>query len=179
MKPAWIGVQSMKSEKKGSQKKARRGDSSPEGGGSPFDDFLEDFATDPDQPLKFLRAFMAGEEAYNPAVDVIEEKEQLLLIADLPGVPEKDLQLEFIEGGVVLRGRRAPAPEARGSKLRRAERPAGEFSKSVPLPRGLDVQNATLRIEHGVLTLTIPRLETKGDSGTTGSHKVLKAGERK
>ena len=169
MEPVRVVI-SMKSEKKGNQKKARRGDASPQEG-SPFDDFLEDFATDADQPLKFLRAFMAGEEAYNPAVDVVEEKDQLLLIADLPGVPEKDLQIEFIEGGVVLRGRRAAAPEARGSKLRRAERPAGEFSKSVPLPRGLDVQKAKVRIDHGVLTLTIPRLES--------SPKVLKAGERK
>jgi len=149
----------MKSGKKG-QKKARRDDSSPDGG-SPFDDFLEDFANDKDQPLKFLRAFMAGEEAYNPAVDVVEEKDKLILIADLPGVPEKELKIEFIEGGVVLRGRRAPAQEAQGSKLRRAERPAGQFEKSVPLPRGLDVQNAKVKIVDGVLTLTIPRGETK------------------
>ena len=122
--------------------------------GNPFEDFLEDFADDPDQPLKFLRAFMAGEEAYSPAVDVVEEPARLVLIADLPGVAEKDLKIEFVEGGVVLRGRREPAPEGR---LHRAERPAGEFTKNVPLPRGLETRSANAKIENGVLTLTIPR----------------------
>ena len=141
--------------KEGRSKKA----SASSGGdpGDPFSDFLEDFASDPQQPLKFLRSFMAGEEAYNPAIDVVEEKDRILLIADLPGVAEKDLRIEFVEGGVVLRGRRPGAPEGSGAKLRRVERPAGEFTKNVPLPRGLDVQKAVAKIENGVLTLTIPR----------------------
>jgi HSP20 family protein len=118
---------------------------------------------------------MAGEEAYNPAVDVVEETDRLVLIADLPGVPEKDLKIEFVEGGVVLTGRRAPAGGSAKTKLRRAERPAGQFSKSVPLPRGLDVQNAKVRIEDGVLTLTIPRLRDDKEK-SSDSPKALKAG---
>ena len=155
----------MKNDKKGGQKRSARssGARPPRGAGgagetgNPFEDFLEDFAGDPDQPLKFLRAFMAGEDAYNPAVDVVEEADRLVLIADLPGVTERDLKIEFVEGGVILRGRREAAPEGDGSKLRRAERPAGDFSKSVPLPRGLDTRRANVKIENGVLTLTIPR----------------------
>ena len=158
----------MKNGKKGGQKRPR--EEAPEEGANPFDDFLEDFAADPNQPLKFLRAFMAGEDSYNPAVDVVEEKNKLVLMADLPGVAEKDLKIEFVEGGVILRGRRSPAQEGQGSKLRRAERPAGEFTKSVPLPRGLDTARAKACIESGVLTLTIPRAEKPAD-------RTLKAGE--
>jgi HSP20 family protein len=158
----------MKNGKKGGQKQPR--EQSPDEGGNPFDDFLEDFAADKSQPLKFLRAFMAGEDSYNPAVDVVEEKDKLVLMADLPGVAEKDLKIEFVEGGVILRGSRSAAPEGQGSKLRRAERPAGEFTKSVPLPRGLDTAHAKARIESGVLTLTIPRAEKPAE-------RVLKAGD--
>lgn len=124
------------------------------GGPDPFNDFMEDFASDPEKPLKFLRSFMAGEEVYNPAVDVVEHPDRLQIIADLPGVLEKDLKLEFVEGGVILRGRREAAA---GPKLRRMERPAGEFSKSVPLPKSLDVRSAKYEIKDGVLTVTIPR----------------------
>ena len=161
----------MKNGKKGGQKRPRE-EAFPEEGGNPFDDFLEDFAADPNQPLKFLRAFMAGEDSYNPAVDVVEEKDKLVLMADLPGVAEKDLKIEFVEGGVILRGRRSPAQEGQGSKLRRAERPAGEFTKSVPLPRGLDTAQAKARIESGVLTLTIPRAAKPAD-------RALKAGDER
>lgn len=155
-------MRKMKNGKKGTSKGTPEREA-----GNPFDDFLEDFAADPDQPLKFLRAFMAGEEAYNPPVDVVEEKDRLVLVADLPGVAEKDLKIEFVEGGVVLRGRRSPS-EAQGSRLRRAERPAGDFTKNVPLPRGLDTGRAKAKIDNGVLTLTIPRVK--------GETKALKAG---
>lgn len=164
----------MKNGKKGGQKRSRE-DVSPDEGGNPFDDFLEDFAADKNQPLKFLRAFMAGEDSYNPAVDVVEEKDKLILIADLPGVAEKDLKIEFVEGGVILRGSRSPAQEGQGSRLRRAERPAGEFTKSVPLPRGLVTARSNALIESGVLTLTIPRAE-KGDAANPGPVKSLKPG---
>ncbi len=124
--------------------------------GDPFGDFMEDFYSDPNQPLKFLRSYMAGEEAYNPSVDVLEEKSKLTIVVDLPGVAEKDLKVEFVEGGMMLRGRR-PALELPGAKLRRGERPAGDFVKSVPLPRGLDVNRVVAKMDNGVLTLTIPR----------------------
>lgn len=172
----------MKNEKKGGHKRSARnsGVRPPRGGGggegNPFEDFLEDFADDPDQPLKFLRAFMAGEDAYNPAVDVVEEAERLVLIADLPGVTERDLKIEFVEGGVILRGRREAAPEGNGSKLRRAERPAGDFSKSVPLPRGLDTRRANVKIENGVLTLTIPRGGESSTEDGVAAPRALKSG---
>ncbi len=124
-------------------------------GPDPFNDFLEDFYSDPEKPLKFLRGFMANEEVYNPAVDVVEHEDRLTIMADLPGVLERDLTVEFVEGGVVLSGRREGAT---GPRLRRAERPVGEFSKSVPLPKALDVRAAKHDIKDGVLTVTIPRL---------------------
>lgn len=124
------------------------------GGPDPFNDFLEDFYSDPEKPLKFLRNYMAGEEAYNPAVDVVEHPDRLTIIADLPGVLEKDLKVEFVDGGMILRGRREPAS---GPKLRRAERPAGEFSKSVPLPKSIDIGSAKHVFDNGVLTITISR----------------------
>ncbi len=129
------------------------------GTGDPFADFLEAFYSDPEKPLKFLRNVLDGEAVYNPAVDVVEERDRVTLLIDLPGVPKEQIAVEFVAGGVVLRGRRAPAPEPHGSRLRRAERPAGEFVKSVPLPKGLDAERATLALENGVMTLTIPRAE--------------------
>lgn len=150
------------------------------GGPDPFDDFMQDFYADPDKPLKFLRNFMAGEDAYSPAVDVVEDKTRLTVVVDLPGVAEKDLQVEFVEGGVILRGRRDPAKEGPGARLRRAERPAGQFSKTVPLPRGLDVQAAQARLEHGVLTVEIPKGQDTGkdkqkDNGSRDESRALKA----
>jgi HSP20 family protein len=138
--------------------------------GDPLADFLEDFQNDPEKPLKFLRSFMAGEESYSPAVDVVEEKNRITVIVDLPGVAEKDLRVEFVDGGLLLRGRREPSPEPAGSRLRRAERPAGEFTKSVPLPKGLNAAATTTRLENGVLTVTVPRAVASSDV------KTLKAG---
>lgn len=129
-----------------------------------FEDFLEDFYADPEKPLKFLRAHLAGEEAYSPAVDVVETKESITVIADIPGVVEDDLKVEFVDGGVILRGRREPAPSGESAaRLRRAERPAGEFTRSVPLPQGLDLRNVAHTLKAGVLTLVLPRLPAGSD----------------
>ena len=144
------------------------------GGDAAFQDFIQDFSSDPQKPLKFLRSYLAGEEAYNPAVDVVESKECLTIIADLPGVIEKDLRVEFVEGGMVLRGSREAAG-GNGTRLRRAERPAGDFSKSVPLPHDLDLKNVTHKLESGVLTIVLPRLAKAGDAARTLDAKQLKA----
>lgn len=144
------------------------------GGDAAFQDFIEDFSSDPQKPLKFLRSYLAGEEAYNPAVDVIESKDCLTIIADLPGVVETDLRVEFVEGGVVLRGRREGATTGPGSRLRRAERPGGDFSKSVPLPHDLDLKNVSHKLESGVLTIVLPRTASKSD-GRAVDPKQIKA----
>ena len=142
------------------------------GGDAAFEDFMQDFSSDPQKPLKFLRSYIAGEEIYNPAVDVVESKECLTIIADLPGVIEKDLRVEFVEGGMVLRGSREAAGGG-NTRLRRAERPAGDFSKSVPLPHDLDLKNVTHKLENGVLTIILPRIAKSGDKAPDS--KQLKA----
>ncbi len=125
--------------------------------GDPFADFLDAWGSDPQRSLPFLRSALRGAPAYDPAVDVLEQSDRVTVFIDVPGVAPEQIAVEFGEARLVVRGWRAGLPEPGGSRLRRAERPAGVFFKSVPLPRLLDVGRASVTIDRGVMILTVPR----------------------
>src|SRR5262245_5500530 len=59
---------------------------------------------------------------WQPAVDVYEEGDKLLLVADLPGLEEKDVTLAVEKDVLTLRGERRPAAKPEGEGYRRFER---------------------------------------------------------
>ena len=114
-----------------------------------FDRFFADFD----------RAFApAGAQATRPAVDLVEYEDRLELVADLPGLSEKDIDLQFEDGVLTVRAERSLAAPEDGRVLRR-ERGAQRFARSFALGDTVDVDRIEATMRDGVLRIRLPKSE--------------------
>ena len=90
---------------------------------------------------------------WSPAVDVHEDAERILILADLPGVEDKDLTLSVENNVLTVRGERKLERE----DYQRVERRHGSFQRSFTLPPTIATDQITATMKAGVLTLTLPR----------------------
>lgn len=98
-----------------------------------------------------------------PAVDVKESQDAYQVVADLPGVEPKDIDVSLEDGVLTVKGERKPQSENKtenGSEAyTRSERSYGSFCRSFTLPDTADADNISAKTEHGVLKLHIPKKE--------------------
>lgn len=92
---------------------------------------------------------------FSPRVDVEETEEEVRVTAELPGLEEKDFQLQLGEGELVLSGEKQVEHEDR--RRGRWERSYGKFYRSIPLPCEVEAERVTARFKNGVLTVTLPK----------------------
>ena len=72
-----------------------------------------------------------------PPVDVAETQEKILVRAEVPGMKQEDIQIEFENGLLTIRGERK-LEKTEGMTWHRVERIYGNFSRSFTLPRTVD-----------------------------------------
>jgi HSP20 family protein len=97
--------------------------------------------------------------AWTPTCDVKEDKEHLTITLDLPGVKPEDVKLS-LEGPVLtIRGERRQVSEQNDERWHRYERTYGSFERSFTLPSTVDADRIQATAEHGVLTITLPKIE--------------------
>ena len=99
------------------------------------------------------------EGALSPALDVSEDENNIYVVADLPGVEEKDVKLNFQNGILTLFGEKQEEKETRGKNFHRVERSYGSFSRSISLPGEVDAEKATAGYKNGVLRVALPKKE--------------------
>lgn len=96
-----------------------------------------------------------------PAMDLVEEGDHYVLRADLPGVPEDDVNIEVEDNVLTISGERKSEQEDRKEGYYRVERAVGKFSRSLTLPEGVDPDRIEAQFEDGVLTVRIPKPEER------------------
>jgi HSP20 family protein len=94
---------------------------------------------------------------WTPAIDVSEDADKITLAADLPGLAQKDLEIQIEKDVLTLKGQRQLDRAAEGEHYRRFERLAGTFVRSFTLPPTVDVENVSAQLKDGVLTLVLPK----------------------
>jgi len=105
--------------------------------------------------------FRLYEERERPPVNVFRAGDDVVIRMEVPGFAPENLSIESRNQTLTINGKRAEEPAAAGAWQRR-ERFAGEFSRTITLPRDVDPSQASASCKHGVLTLRIPaRAETK------------------
>lgn len=88
--------------------------------------------------------------------DVHEDSESWTLTADFPGLKTSDITLTVQAGELRLVGQRQPdVPE--GYQVRRQERRAYKFDRTISLPRTVDTDSISAEMTDGVLTIRMPR----------------------
>ncbi|HTO09679.1 MAG TPA: Hsp20/alpha crystallin family protein [Myxococcota bacterium] len=97
----------------------------------------------------------------HPPVNLFRQDGDVVIRIEVPGFAPEDLSIESRGQTLSVGGKRSQEPAAEGAYHRR-ERVAGEFSRSIQLPRDVDPSQAAASCKHGVLTVRVPaRAEVK------------------
>ncbi len=107
--------------------------------------------------------FAAGDEdlvsgTWVPPVDVAETQEKILVRAEVPGMRQEDVQIEFENGLLTIRGERK-IEKTDALTWHRVERIYGNFSRSFTLPRSVDPEKITASYRDGILEIEVPKRE--------------------
>ena len=120
-----------------------------------------------------------GRGAWNPSVDIYENKDQIVLEAELPGMKQEDFELTVENNVITLRGERRFEKFDDADNYHRVERSYGAFTRSFTLPQTVSAEGATAEYQNGVLRVTLPkREETKSrrieisTEGTSGPKTI-------
>lgn len=97
--------------------------------------------------------------SWNPSVDVYEDKNGIVLEADLPGLKPGDFELSIENNVLTLKGERKFEKKTEEGDYHRVERSYGSFTRSFTLPTTVDVNNVGADFKEGVLRVTLPRRE--------------------
>lgn len=98
-----------------------------------------------------------GETAmWSPNIDVRERENTLVVSADLPGLTKDDVHVEVTDEGLAIRGERKREHEERRQGYYHSERSYGAFRRVIPLPEGVNAEQAKAQFKDGVLEVTVP-----------------------
>jgi HSP20 family protein len=95
---------------------------------------------------------------YWPAFEVKETAEAFVVKADLPGVKEKDLELQITGNRLAITGTRAEEKDVDADAYFTHERTFGTFTRTFGLPEGIDENGIHAEIANGVLNVVVPKL---------------------
>ena len=99
------------------------------------------------------------EGIWQPAVDIFETSEAIVIKAELPDVDQKDIDVRIEDNTLTLKGERRHEGEVKKENYHRIERYFGSFQRSFSLPVTIDQQQVTAACDRGVLTITLPKKE--------------------
>jgi HSP20 family protein len=106
-----------------------------------------------------------------PPVDVVDAGNEVILRADLPGLEQKDIQVEVQDGSLLVRGERKTEQQDKNDKYRWSERWEGVFMRLIPLPSEIDRDKIQAQMKNGVLEVHLPKKQ-----GTAPKRIEVKAG---
>ena len=94
-----------------------------------------------------------------PKVNVYEYDDKVGIVAEIPGLDKKQLNVEVEEGVLTISGDKHSIHEDDGAKVLRRELKASSFRRSFELCELLDGDNISANFEDGVLSVSIPKVE--------------------
>lgn len=111
--------------------------------------------------------------SWQPSVDIYENKDHIVLEAELPGMNREEFDLSIENNVITLRGERRFEKRDDTDNYHRVERAYGSFTRSFTLPNSVSAEGANAEYRNGVLRVTIPkraetkarRIEVQGEGG--------------
>lgn len=97
-----------------------------------------------------------------PKIDVTETKDKVMVTAELPGVSENNIDVEIsMDGSLTISGEKKHENAEVSKEGYFSEISYGHISRTISLPGNLDYSLANADYNNGVLTISIPKLETE------------------
>jgi HSP20 family protein len=110
-----------------------------------------------DATLSSPEASSSPSVSWVPRVDIHEEKDRFVVLADVPGVDPKDIDITAENGVLTVRGERKVEKRESENGYERIERVAGTFLRRFTLPEGANTEQIKAKQTNGVLEVTIPK----------------------
>jgi HSP20 family protein len=117
-----------------------------------FDDVFRSF----DGGLPSLARFSGNGQRW-PSVEISDGEKEVRVIAEIPGMDEKDIEVLLEDGELTLRGEKRSETEDKDRQF--SERFYGRFERHVPLGYEVEKDKVDARFKNGVLTVTLPKSE--------------------
>ena len=111
-----------------------------------------------DRPLDL--AWPTNGKGWMPALDVIDNESEVVVKAEIPGIPAKDVNVAISGNRLTLSGEKDESKEEKGENFYVSERSFGSFQRAIDLPDGIDAEKVTAEHADGVLTVKIGKLKT-------------------
>lgn len=114
---------------------------------------------------RLFQAPLLGDEAsallggWTPAIEVLEDKENVVVKAELPGMKKEDISVTLHEGVLGIAGERKSEKKVEEQGLYRSERFFGRFQRNIALPTGVAASKVQADYKDGILTVTLPKTE--------------------
>ncbi|MBM3881702.1 MAG: Hsp20/alpha crystallin family protein [Verrucomicrobia bacterium] len=103
----------------------------------------------------------AGEffNGWAPALDLREDKENLVASIELPGLKKEQIDVSVHDGVLSVAGERADESSNQEATCYRTERFYGRFHRTLTLPKPVKVDAIKATYKDGILTVTLPKTE--------------------
>ena len=96
---------------------------------------------------------------WTPQTEVFQRGNELVVRADLPGMTRDQVNVELEENQIIIQGERRDERETNEQGFYQSERSYGSFYRAIPLPEGIDGEQARADFNNGVLEITMPMPE--------------------
>lgn len=94
-----------------------------------------------------------------PLVNISEDRDQIYVRAELPGVKAADLEITIQDNSLILRGQRQIAAEEKQVNYHRRERESGFFRRIIALPARVQGDKVEATTKDGILTIKLAKPE--------------------
>lgn len=133
---------------------------------SPFEEFerwFEDFfkrSFSLMAPSWWQRLRPPEREELTPSVDIFEERGDVVVKAELPGMKKEDIDVKLTDDNIItISGEKKKEEKIERENYYRAERLYGTFTRSFHLPTDVQIDKVKAKFEDGVLEIRIPKTE--------------------
>jgi HSP20 family protein len=125
-----------------------------------FEDWFENFWSRPSPRLwrpDFWRS--RGLSFETPALDVYEEKDDLIVKAEIPGLAKDEIDISLDGNTLMIKGEKKKEEEIKEEDYYRCERTFGSFLRSIELPMDIKTDKVNASFKNGVLEIRLPKAE--------------------
>jgi HSP20 family protein len=99
------------------------------------------------------------EGVWSPSVDVSEDKDNVIVRAEMPGMKKEEVKISIQDNVLTLKGEKKQEKEEKDANYHRIERSYGSFSRSFTLPTAVKADKVKASYKDGMLNITLPKTE--------------------
>jgi len=100
---------------------------------------------------------LSGMTRWAPSVDMYETDDEIVVKADVPGMSKEDLEVTVTEEAITISGETQAEEEVKGENYMRRERRYGKFTRRLPLPAAVHLDEAKAKFTDGILEVRVPK----------------------